>query len=184
MPSNSVRIGERALERVVLAAQRWPRTARGLPSSTSRPPRSKSASAARPATRWSDARFFGAGLGEDQRAVREVERGEADLARQLRAPRLPVQPAGDHQVEDEEEVVVEREDDALAEPRDASDHLPLDRAERRRRRSHQKRADQPNAVDRLADDPRGKRFDVDRDVRQFRHDRIIVDCRIFARMVA
>src|SRR5258708_7462499 len=34
-----------------------------------------------------------AGLGESQRAIGKVERGEPELARQLRSRRLPVQPA-------------------------------------------------------------------------------------------
>ena len=76
------------------------------------------ASASAPRTRWSDARLLRARLGE-RAACRSAKskRGEADARRRDRAPRgSPAQAAGDHQVEDEEEIVVEREDDALAEP--------------------------------------------------------------------
>jgi hypothetical protein len=54
-------------------------------------------------------------FGEDERAVVEVERRETEFARDLRPFRQPLQPAGDHEVEDDEHLVLEREDDALAE---------------------------------------------------------------------
>ena len=54
-------------------------------------------------------------LGEDQRPGREVEGGEADLAGRLGAVFFPAQTAGDHEVEDEEEVPLQAEDDALKE---------------------------------------------------------------------
>ena len=59
-------------------------------------------------------------LGEDQRAVRKVERREPDLAGQLLAALLPAQPARDHQVDDDEAIAFDADDDPLAEPLDAS----------------------------------------------------------------
>ena len=67
------------------------------------------ASASRPCTTCSDARRFDARLGQDQRAVLEVERQQADLAGHLGARRLPAEAAGDHQVDDEEELALELE---------------------------------------------------------------------------
>ena len=61
--------------------------------------------------------------------VGEVERGERRLAAGRLAPaRLPVQAPGDHQVEDQEELALEREHDALAEPAHAAHARPFDLA--------------------------------------------------------
>ena len=50
-----------------------------------------------------------------------------DLAGDGRAASLPAQPSGDHQVQDEEQIVVELEDDPLAEPAQADDRAPVER---------------------------------------------------------
>ena len=57
-PGEEARIGQRALDRVVLARQRLAKRGAGPRRATSRPPRSNSASASSPRTRWSEARFF------------------------------------------------------------------------------------------------------------------------------
>ena len=85
------------------------RAARGRRDRARRAPRA-------PRTRCSDARFFDARLGQDQRPAREVERREPDLAGNLgAAPGFHFRRPGDHQVQDEEQIVLEHEDDALAE---------------------------------------------------------------------
>ena len=58
--------------------------------------------------------FLRSRLSQKQSAVGEIERGQPDLARRLGAARLPVQPAGDHQMEDQKQIVLQFEDDALA----------------------------------------------------------------------
>src|SRR5207244_3097041 len=45
-----------------------------------------------------------ASLGEDERAVRKVKRGQPDLRRYLRAEGPPLQAPGDHQVQYEKEL--------------------------------------------------------------------------------
>ena len=47
-----------------------------------------------------------------------------------------LQPAGDHQVDHQEELALEREDDPLAQALDAFDPLALGRGERRHRGAH------------------------------------------------
>ena len=57
---------------------------------------------------------FGAGFGEDERAVGEVECGEVVAAAEFGSEGAPVEAAGDHEVQDEPEAVVEFDGDALA----------------------------------------------------------------------
>src|SRR5215475_12324140 len=60
-------------------------------------------------------------FGQNERSRREVEGGEADLARHL-VPRFsPVEPAGDHEVQDEEEIALQTDDDALAQATERGD---------------------------------------------------------------
>ena len=58
---------------------------------------------------------LGARLGHRQRAIRKSEQRQRDAARRLLVAREPAKASGDHQVDHDEEVVVERDDDALAE---------------------------------------------------------------------
>jgi len=57
---------------------------------------------------------FGAGFGEDERAVGKIEGGEIVAAAEFGAERTPVEAAGDHEMEDEPDAVIELEDDAFA----------------------------------------------------------------------
>ena len=118
--AEQARIGERALQRVILAARAAPRTRRGRRRARRGRRGRTRASARSPRTTWSDARRLRAGLGEQQRARVELERRERERAGQLRARRVPLQPAGDHQVDHDEQLALERDHDALAEPLDAS----------------------------------------------------------------
>src|SRR2546422_2205683 len=63
-----------------------------------------------------------AGFGEQQGAVREIERGEPRAAGNGRAGGLPMQPACDHQVQHDEVVVPEGQDDPLAEATRSEEH--------------------------------------------------------------
>jgi hypothetical protein len=57
---------------------------------------------------------FGAGFGEDERAVGKVEGGEIVSSAEFGSDGSPVEAAGDHEVEDEPETVVELDGDAFA----------------------------------------------------------------------
>lgn len=112
---------------------------------------------------------FRSRLGEQKRAVAEVERGKAKPGRNLRARREPLQPAGDHQMNDDEEIAVERDDDALADALQPNHSVPdelvgsgLDRAEDERIRKS-------NLRQSLTDDSTLERLDIDEHVRKFRH---------------
>ena len=112
---------------------------------------------------------LGARLGQGQGARGEVEGGEPDLPRQPRARALPVQAAGDHQVQHQEEIAVERDDDALAEARDPDHVAPTGVGERRVDGAEHERAGQAHALEPGPADARVERFDVDGDVGQLRH---------------
>ena len=110
----------------------------------------------------------GARLRQDQRAGRELERRKS-LARDARPLRRPAEPPRDHQVKHREDVIVECPDDPFANPIQAGDGLPFDRAERRIDRSEQERRVESDPIQPPADDARGERVDVEKDVRQFWH---------------
>jgi hypothetical protein len=76
-----------------------------------------------------------------------------------------MQTAGDHEMQDDEQVVVEPEDDALSGSADVSNALVNDLAERRLDGSEQKRGSQAHLEELLADEPALERLDVDRNVR-------------------
>ena len=90
--------------------------ASSVASSGSRPPGSSAASASSPATSLIHARFFG--LASVRRSVPESKSSERrPIFFGMGAPALsPLEAARDHEVEDEEEIVFEREDEALPEP--------------------------------------------------------------------
>ncbi len=71
--------------------------------------------------------FFGACFGEEEGAVGELEGEEIDFAGgfMLRVG-FPFEAAGDHEVEDEVEVVLESEDDAFALASEGEEVLVLD----------------------------------------------------------
>jgi hypothetical protein len=75
--------------------------------------------------------LLGAGLGEKQGPVLEIEGSKTEPSGQLRAAILPVQTARHHQVQDQEQIVLEREDDPLADPVQVPDLPALHLADRR-----------------------------------------------------
>ena len=103
-------------------------------------------------------------LGEDQRAGREVERRQADLARDGRAPLPPAQPSGDHQVQDEEQVCRRARRRSVCPSAAARRPASLDRGDGRLDRAHQERIPEPQPLERLIQHPRGQRFEIERDV--------------------
>ena len=129
------RIGEGALERVRLACQR--RSERPEVGCEHVDAAGVVGGESQRATREIEGgAVFAAGLGEEQCAAGKIERRESQPSRDRSAGRFPPQPARDHEMQDDEVVVVEAEHDALAEPREAPDHAArellgtrLDRAE-------------------------------------------------------
>jgi hypothetical protein len=108
-------------------------------------------------------------LRQEERAALEVERGEVDLAREPPAGLSPTEPSRDHQVQDEEQVALEREDDALSQAAEAGHDAPRGLRERRRRRPEEERRAEPDA---LEPPPCGlplEAFHVHGDVRQLGH---------------
>ena len=166
--AEEARIGERALERVVLGDEARRERRASVAAITSMPPASSAASAARPATTCSDARRC---LPASVRASVPLSNSKkaSALRAGLLAGREPAQPAGDHQVDDEEELALEREDDALAEPLDADDNLAFDRGNRRRHRAQQERMADADALETVADDLGRQALEVDADVGQLGH---------------
>ncbi len=58
--------------------------------------------------------FFRPGFGEHQTSVRKIKGREVPFAPEVGTRLLPVEPSGDHQVNDEPEIVLEADGDALA----------------------------------------------------------------------
>ena len=73
----------------------------------------------------------GAGLGEKQRAAREDEACQRKLVRHLLPGRAPAQPAGDHQMDYDEQVIVETEDDSFAKSPKRCDTMAFGGVQRR-----------------------------------------------------
>ena len=109
------------------------------------------------------------GLCENERPSREVERREPQSRRDLRPWLAPLEATGDHEVEDEEEIALERERDALADPPHAAHRAALCARERRLDGAHEVGAHDAGTHQRRADEPRREVLDVERDVRQLGH---------------
>src|SRR5262249_36947095 len=114
--------------------------------------------------------FLRARLGEEQRAVREVERGEQHLGTHTRlsAWLAPAQPPRDHQVQDQEQIAIEFEDDPLPDPPDAADQLATNRLEWRIDRSQDEGTEEIDARETMPDDMAGQRLEIDDNVGKFR----------------
>src|SRR5688572_13796790 len=95
-----------------------------------------------PATLELNERFFSANepqgsaalrarFGQDQCAIREIECSEADLAGDFGGRFQPPQPARDHQMDDEEEIVFQLEDDSLPHAANPGNRLSFHRTYRR-----------------------------------------------------
>ena len=113
--AQQARIGERALERVVLAHERVAE-AREVRLERFEPARIHLRERRLPLHEVKARALLRARLGEQQRARRKIDRRKADLRRDLLAARAETEAAGDHEVHDEEQVPVEREDDPFSEP--------------------------------------------------------------------
>jgi len=162
------RVGQRALGRMVFPRQRF-----------AEPGEVHSEHLDPPAVELRESRFacnqverrplLRRGLGKHERAVGKVERRECSAAADLRPALSPVQPARNHQVQDQEQISLEREDDSLADPSQREDPAAAGLPERRSDRAQQKRARQPHRLESLTDDARFERGEIAQDVRQLRH---------------
>ena len=124
----------------------------------------------RPRIRKSEGAMLGAGLGEQEAPPGEVERRQARAARELDSRRLPVESAGDHQMQDEPEIVIEPEDDSLPQSPRLADGLAVGLVQGRVERPQQERAADAHAVQALADDATVEGLDIDGDIRQLGHE--------------
>src|SRR5512145_1551818 len=113
--------------------------------------------------------LLGSGLGQKQSTIGKVEGGLPVLARDLRAFRLPVKPAGNHQMNNEKESIFQIEDDAFTDPAQGQDCFPFRRADARVERANDKRAADADSLNRLIEDTLAQCFDVNGYVRELRH---------------
>jgi hypothetical protein len=112
----------------------------------------------------------GAGLREHQRAAAEFEDGQRGLAgRWLRARRKPLQAAGNHRVQHQKQLAIERNDDQLAESLGAHHATLFGRGNRWYRRAQQEGTENVQLPQHVAPDLGGQAFDIDRDVGQLGH---------------
>ena len=110
-----------------------------------------------------------AGLGQDQGTAIEIEGREVALTRDARAGVLPMEAPRDHEMEYQPHVVLEADGNAFTEATQLGNLLGRSRRERRRHGTQQERTREPNARERLADDSRPQRLDVNGDVGQLGH---------------
>ncbi len=90
--------------------------------------------------------FLLARLGHDQRAVLEIERGEAQFGRQLCTRIAPAQSPRDHQVQHQEQVALELEHNPLAESAQTRHAASLRVSDRRLDGAKQERATESHAL--------------------------------------
>ena len=122
--AEQTRVGERTLQRVVLAPQHTPEIVQTAVQHLDAAGIVLSANSRGTAHGMQRRTLDGARLGEDQGAGRQIESRQAQLARNASPRRAPAKPPGDHQVEDQEEIALKLEDDALAQPVETQD-LPV-----------------------------------------------------------
>jgi hypothetical protein len=80
-----------------------------------------------------------------------------------------MQAASDHQVKRKPEIVLQANNDALADAPHLADNFSLHGSQRRLRGPQQEGAGQTHALQRLTNNPRFKRTDVGGNIWQFRH---------------
>src|ERR1700722_2427018 len=164
------RIGERALERVVLRGQHGAKRIEigGKDVDPSRVERRQVLFSSNDMERGS---FLRSSFGENQRTVGKIERREILSAAKLRLTITPMQAAGNHQVQNEPKIAFHPNRDTLADAPQLL-HLASFRArERRLNRPQQKRTGHANLLQRLAGDARLERVNISRYIGQFGHRR-------------
>ena len=117
---------------------------------------------------------FGAGFGEDEGAVGEVEGGEVVAAAEFRAEGAPVETAGDHEVQDEPEAVVELDGDALADAVEGADGVAFDGFDAGLDGAEQEWAGDADVGERLAYDAWLEGGEIGGDVGEFWHGNLVL----------
>ncbi len=161
-------VGERSLERVILADERRPKVLEvacehfdstridtgeshfALEDVERRPPLST-------------------GFGEDQAPGGEIERREAEAPIERRSWSAPVEPARDHEMEDEEELPLDADHEPLSDSPELEHRAAGGGGDRGIDRLQEKRARDPDALEDLALDPRRELFQIDRQIRKLGH---------------
>src|SRR5215831_7571325 len=164
-PAEEPRVGDRPLERVILASQtrceiRYVRVQHLEAPAVELRERVR---ALHDVNRRAPLR---ARLREIERPSLEPERSLSELAADRLSSLTPSQTPGDHEMNDDVQRVVRADDDPLAESADGSHLLADHGGERRVDRSEHERVEGASAADLLTEDPRSQRFDVDGDVRE------------------
>ena len=112
---------------------------------------------------------FGASFRQLQRSGGEVKSGEGVAAGELGCGGTPVEAAGNHEVQDEPDVVFEAEGDALADAAQAGDALAFGFADGRVDGAEEEEPVDTDGQERLAEHPGLKGGEVGHDVGEFRH---------------
>src|SRR5260370_36618434 len=112
--------------------------------------------------------FSSSRFGQRKRAGVKIERGRNAAAVRHDPVFLPMEPSGDHQMEDKPEVVIEPEDDAFAGTAQLSYGVALDRLDRRRSRPQQRRTSTLYSLQLVLQHNHLQRLNVNRDVGQLR----------------
>jgi hypothetical protein len=99
-------------------------------------------------------------LGQHQRAVRKIERRQIVASRELGAGGAPVQPSGNHEMDDQPQIVVEANGHTFADSLKAAHGVSLHRGERRFGAAQQECAGEAHLEQRLADDSLLERADI------------------------
>jgi len=139
--AEDVRIGERALERVIGRAQRRRERLEGRLErlDTSRAERRQPSFACDYVERGAMLR---AGLGEPQPSAIELEHREQISPARFGRRRIPVQPAGNHEMQHQPQIAGDSDRDPLADPPNLADGFAVRRAQRRiGRAQHKERLD-------------------------------------------
>src|SRR5216117_3854477 len=134
------------------------RNAAGSATNTSIPPASCSPSDHSPCTRWIAARRL---VPASVSTIVPLSSSNA-ASPCLPAPRtrrFPVQTPGDHQMDHEKEIALERKDDPLADTPDARDLAPVRGGKRRLHRAQDEGMEQLHALETHPDDARRQRVE-------------------------
>lgn len=109
-------------------------------------------------------------FGEEQAALRKIQRRQRPLRCELHSHLSPVQAPRDHQVKHKPEVFFDADCNAFAKAADHLDGFPFHILERGPRGAEQEGAGNADTFEPLMEDALLQGFDVNDDIREFRHD--------------